>query len=353
MVTSSPSSCHNFCSSITLFLIALFSVFSENSGKDCHEFESPHMGANFKITVYHHDHSEAGTAADSAFAYVDAINQIFSTYVEDSELNLLSKSSGSDTFIKVSDELYDVLTIAHNVSEKTNGAFDITIGPLTNYWRNIRDGKYDELPDRQTLDSLIKPVGYKNIKFIKPHQKIKLKANNMQFDMGGIAKGYAAKRMAKIIEHYGISQYLVNAGGDIYAGSPPPGADYWQVAVPFYKSRDDINNQLVAIENNAITTSGELFQYVEINGERYSHIVNPETGLGLKEFKSATVIGNNPTIVDAYATALNVMTPKDGIALINAANDYEALIQAKSGKTIEHYKSEGFNNYFKDLGDKR
>ncbi len=308
-------------------------------------FESPHMGTLFRITIYSDDFERAREAADSSFQRVEVLNTIFSDYLPDSEVQLLSNTSGSDQYIPVSKELYDILSIAQEVSQLTGGAFDVTAGPFTHTWRDVIRQSRSDLPCQNEISVLSSSVGYELISFHETDQAIRLEAPDMQIDLGGIGKGYAATELWKVLQHFGMNQVLINAGGDILPGDPPPGRDNWILVLP---ENPEIDNQTpisIKLANKAITTSGDLYQFVEIDGVRYSHIVDPETGLGVTNQNSATVIGKDATLTDALATALTVLPHEDGIAIINQLDGFEARIHMLTEDGSQFMYSDGFNTF--------
>ena len=246
----------------------------------------------------------AEKAAEAAFVIVAQINTIASDYLPESELSKISgKSVGKP--IELSPRLYDLLDKSRGFAESTNGAFDPTLAPLTKLWRETRNIKH--LPSLEKLKAARASVGWYHFTLDSKTQSITLLRENMAFDLGGIAKGYAADLMIESLAAAGISQSMIAAGGDIRLGDPPPGRDGWHVAVQTFdlKRRDEI----LVLSNAAVSTSGDLHQSVEIDGVKYSHVLNPATGLGLTQRIAATVIADRATLSDPLATAACVMGP--------------------------------------------
>ncbi|TVQ73959.1 MAG: FAD:protein FMN transferase [Balneolaceae bacterium] len=310
-------------------------------------FESQQMGTLFRITLYSDDPQVARMAADSAFQRVAVLNSIFSDYIPDSELQMLSDMSGSDRHLPVSDELFDILKIAHEVSLQTGGSFDVTAGPFTHEWRAVIRGLRAVVPGQDEIETLSGSVGYEYISFQDSTRSIALKAPDMQLDLGGIGKGFAAMEIWKVMQHFNLFHVLINAGGDIMAGDPPPHRDFWVVTLPEYIGaggfgKNDSATVSLKLSKKAITTSGDFYQYAEINGKRFSHIVNPHTGLGITQPTYATVIGHDATLTDAYATALSILPPDEGIALINRIDGFEARILTLTQDELQILYSDGF-----------
>lgn len=291
-----------------------------------HTFQSRHMGTQINLILYADDDSLANRAANAAFERIEELNQIMSDYIPASELNRLSRKSGSGEWMQISEELFRVLEKSLWISEKTDGLFDVTIGPMTHEWRYIRRLPEPALPDAVTLDSLKASVNYRYIELDVDSESARLTTPNMQLDFGGIAKGYAAQEALKTVQSFGISSVLVDAGGDITLGNPPPGRDSWDVAVPKGRVDGEMAYTTVQFSGKILTTSGDMYQFALIDGQRYSHIVNPRTGLGSTDQIQATVISSTGMYADAFASALTLMEPEKGIRLIEKIEETEALI---------------------------
>jgi thiamine biosynthesis lipoprotein len=312
-----------------------------------HTFQSYHMGTQFNIVLYSdaNEDSLAKKAADDAFARIEELNQIMSDYEEDSELNRLSGTSGSGQAVKVSDDLFRVLKESIQMAELSNGLFDITIGPMSRFWRVVRMSPDPQLPADQELAEFEEQVGYEHIRLNEEDQTAELLKPNMQLDLGGIAKGYAAEEALKVLNSYGIDRALIDAGGDVTLGNPPPGRNGWDVAVPKKWEAGRTNFITLQTANRTVTTSGDLFQFVEIDGTRYSHILNPMTGLGATNQIQATVIAKQGMKADALSSILTLMTPEEGIDLINKMDQTEAILFVNEGESIREFYSDGAKQY--------
>lgn len=320
---------------------------------DRHTFQSFHMGSMFTIVVYAGERSLAEKASNAAFDRIEELNSIMSDYMEDSELNRLSRRSGSGEEVQVSEPLFEVMKEAKRVSEMTDGLFDVTIGPLTKYWREIRAMSEPALPEADTLKNLLDRVGYQYVKLDESRQTVELLKPGMRLDLGGIAKGYAAEEALNVLEQFGIRSALVDAGGDMAVGAPPPGSGYWEVALP--KGQVDGEKRYITLnlyETN-VTTSGDMYQYVEIDGQRYSHILNPRTGLGVTDPIQATVVAGRGVLADALASAVALMDPDFGIMFINNLEETEAIIFKNTiegrleSEALQEWKTAGFERYLK------
>ncbi len=192
--------------------------------------------------------------------------------------------------MKVSDDLYRVLEAAQQISAETDGAFDVTIGPVTHLWRQRK------LPDAETLSR----VGYRNLVLNPNHRTVFLKIAGMQLDLGGIAKGFAADEALAVLHARGVPIALVAVSGDLAIGDAPPGKEGWTIKL------EPADRQLI-LRNVAVSTSGDSEQSVVINGVRYSHIFDPRTGRGVVHHQAISVIAQRGLIADPLATAFNVV----------------------------------------------
>ncbi len=308
------------------------------------------MGTLFTLIFYAPDDSTAQSAAGLAFDRVEQLNTVLSDYDPDSNLNKISARSGSDKFIPVDSTLFTVLSKSQDVSEETNGAFDITVGPYVRLWREIRQMEEPELPDQQVLKDLSTRIGYQNIAVDSATTSIALKKENMQLDLGGIAKGYTTDEVLRILRHQNIHSALIDAGGDIRVGDPPPGKKGWIIQIPVHDKNGVSENVTLQLSNRAIATSGDLFQYVYVNGKRYSHIIDPQSGMGLTTQSMVTVIAPDGITADSYASALSVMDAKEGISLINQKCSVEGRIeyQHQTEEGIKINQSADFNRLILD-----
>lgn len=262
--------------------------------------ERPLMGTLFRIKTYTENSSLAEKAAAEAFAAAEAINAVASDYIADSELLSFSKLPAGKPH-PVSETLFPLLVQAHHYAEKSNGNFDPTLGTLTKLWRESRRRK--SLPDPETLAKALASSGFKKLQLDETERTLTFTVPGMRLDLGGIAKGQAADAMLAVFIKHGLSRTSITCGGDIRVGDPPPGKTHWTIAV---KTTGDPKPALELI-NSAVSTSGDLHQFIEIAGKRYSHIIDPHTGLGLTEARTATVTAPTAAESDALATAACVL----------------------------------------------
>ena len=273
------------------------------------------MGTLFQITIAG-DEETGRSAAAIAFARAKALDDKLSDYKADSELMKLCAKAGQGP-IPVSNDLFTVMSEAQRIAKLSDGAFDVTVGPVVRLWRLARRTR--ELPPADELKAALAKVGYEKVRLDADKKTIALAEPGMKLDLGGIAKGFAAEEMIKVLREAGCSRALVAAGGDIMAGDAPPGETGWAVVIAPLDTTDMPPTQYLA--NAAISTSGGAEQYVEIDGKRYAHIVDPKTGLGLTGQFTVTVRAKTGAAADALATAAAVMGAERGIKMIDGLTE--------------------------------
>ena len=306
-------------------------------------FAEPQLGTIVEITLYAPEDTVANDAAKAAFRRLKELDQIFSDYKTDSETMRLCDSAGSGRAVKVSPELFHVIRKSIEISEKSEGAFDVTVGPLVQLWRRAR--KLKILPNNDELAAAKELVGSKLVSLDEATQSVELKRQGMRLDFGGIAKGFIAQNVSQLLREKGHQQTLVAVAGDIVAGDAPPNTSGWKVGVAPLDRPNGAVSRLLLLKNCAISTSGDAFQFAEINGVRYSHIVNPHTGLGLTERSSVTVLAEDGTTADALATAICVLGPQKGLKLIEGRGGVDALIVQATDDGPRVIESKSFRSY--------
>ena len=286
---------------LSAIVVCLFSTTLAASER--FEFEEPHMGTQVRIILYAPTSEIAEKAAKEAFDSFRTLNASMSDYDSESELSLLHESRG---WTRVSDDLFAVLRAAKHYSALSDGAFDVTIGPMTRLWRRSR--RQQELPSERLVEQAKQRVGNHLWEIDEKTQSVRLLKAGMQFDLGAIAKGYAVDKAFEIIQKHGVTSLLVDAGGDFRLGAAPPCTQGWRI---------EKNNEIVLLKDTAMATSGGLFQFVVIDGVRYAHIVDPKTGLGMTGLQTVSVTAPTAMEADALATAVILLGKEKGQALID------------------------------------
>jgi thiamine biosynthesis lipoprotein len=309
-----------------------------------YEFTQAQMGLPFRIVLHAPDKQSAEAAATAAFARIQRLNDVLSDYDTDSELSRLSHTAGSGHAVEVSDDLWRVLKRAQELAERSGGAFDVTVGPCVSLWRKARREK--KLPDPVRLAEARKAVGYTHLKLDAWRHTAKLLVPGMKLDLGAIAKGYAADEALAVLRERGLTRALVAGGGDMAVGDPPPGRNGWRIEVAPLDAPGAPRAAFVSIANAGLATSGDAFQRLDIDGVRYSHIVDPRTGVGLTDHSLVTVIARDGMTADALATAVSVLGPQAGMKLVEETRGAAAHLVRKPGERVESFESRQFRQFY-------
>lgn len=328
------------------FLIVVHAVLpqEEKSGKSAmhrYEYTEPHMGTVCRLQLYASNHNTADRAAKAGFTRIQALNTILSDYQSDSELMKLCQSAGQGSQ-PVSPELFTILQASYTWGERSQGAFDVSIGPLIQLWRRARRTR--ELPSATAIRDAQALVGYRDILLNAPTRSVTLPKPKMRLDLGGIAKGYVADEVQRVLHTHGITSACVAMGGDVCVSLRPPGTEGWVISIaPLDKHGTEPVARLL-LENQAVSTAGDMEQFVEIQGIRYSHIVDPKTGLGLVGRMSCTVVAPRGIDSDAADTAICIMGHEKGFAMIENQPGMAAIYFCKDGEQVKQFTSSVWKN---------
>jgi thiamine biosynthesis lipoprotein len=291
----------------------------------------PHMGVEFEVVLYADEADRATKAMGAAMSRIAQLDKALSDYDLESELSKLSATSATQSsatspefpVVRLSDDLWNVLSFSQNISRQTAGAFDVTVGPLTKLWRRAR--RWKELPQAEQLAVARGSVGYQFVRLNEEAKTAQLLKSNMRLDLGGIAKGYAAEEAVKTVKASGIDRVLVRASGDIFAGNPPPDERGWRVGIAPLNP-DDPPQRFIELANMAISTSGDARQHLIVDGRRYSHILDPRTGAPVSGRSSVTVIAPAGMLADSFDTAISVLGPQQGLTTVKNQQGVELLM---------------------------
>ena len=287
------------------------------------EYREPHMGTQCRIVLYTVDEQSASSAARAAFSRIARLDAILSDYREDSELMQICGKSGCDPVV-AGQELFTVLDRAQQLSRSTDGAFDVTVDPVVRLWRQAR--RQHRLPEASRLAEARSLVGYRNLVLDQDHRTVRLLRRGMRLDLGGIAKGYAADEAMSELKKCGVTSALVAMGGDIVVSAPPPDQEGWIIGVAAPGGVQPSLIESLVLHDAAVSTSGDSEQFVEIDGTRFSHIVDPRTGMAVVGRSNVTVTARQGIASDSLATAVSVLGPDAGLRLIESIPDAAALI---------------------------
>lgn len=306
-----------------------------------YEFAETHMGSEFKIVLYCADGDAARRASRAAYERIAALDRSFSDYQPDSELMRLCDQAGGPP-VPVSADLFDILLRSQAIYEKSNGAFDVTIGPVVRLWRRARRDR--KLPSFENLQRARSLVSSKLMHLDQAARTVQLEKKGMKIDLGGIAKGYASQEAIKVLKSQGVHRALVAGAGDIVVGDAPPDKHGWSIAVAPLDSAKEKPEVYLSLSNVAISTAGDAERFVEIGGKRYSHIVDPQTGLGVVDRCSVTVVAPDGALADALDTTTYLLGPERGLPLIESTKGAAAYIVRATPEGRRIYQSARFRN---------
>ncbi|MBC7922810.1 MAG: FAD:protein FMN transferase [Ferruginibacter sp.] len=298
-----------------------------------YEFDHRQMGTLFRIVLYAADSGRAGQAAAAAFRRVDELNGILSDYQADSELNRLSATAGTGRVVPVSRDLWRVLDVSERAARQTGGAFDATVGPLVSLWR--RAVRQQALPAAEALAKARQVVGYQYLQMNRQRQTVELRQPGMRLDVGGLGKGFAGGEALAVLRRTGIRSALVDGGGKIVAGAAPPGKRGWQVEVRLGTG----NTVSLALAHASVSTSGDLYQHLELDGKRYSHVLDPRTGLGLTDQSRVAVVAPDGITADWLSTAVSVLGPEEGLRLVEKTPGAAVVFVRMAGEKTVRWES--------------
>ena len=278
-----------------------------------YEYRQTRMGMAVRVVLYAPSDSAARRAGHAAFRKMAALEAILSSYRDSSELNRLSRRSGTGP-VPVSEPLFSVLRHAQRLARQSDGAFDATAGPFLTLWAEAR--RSGTLPDSSARRRAAARVGWRQVALNERRRTVHLRADRMQLNVGGIAKGFILDRALDTLAAEGISRAMIEAGGDLVMSGPPPGTEGWNVRLP--GAGPNGTPRTVRLHHAAVATSGATEQFVEIDGTRYSHVVDPRTGLGLTHRLLVTVVADRGVLADGLATTVGVLGAEAGRAFLDA-----------------------------------
>jgi len=281
------------------------------------------MGNRFEISVVTDDKKWADECIQDAIEEIRRIERLLTTFDESSQTNLVNKNAGLVP-VKVDKEVFDLIQRSKRISEITQGAFDISYGSIDRRLWNF-DPTMTSLPDRQAAKKLVRLINYRNIILDEKKSTVFLKEQGMRIGFGGIGKGYAAEMAKILLQRKGIESGIVNAAGDLTAWGYQPDGSPWTIGVADPNASRHAFSYL-QITNTSVATSGNYEKYVMINGKKYSHTIDPKTGLPVTGIKSVTIICPNAEIADAMATPVMIMGIRVGLDLINQVKGIECII---------------------------
>ncbi|MBW1835414.1 MAG: FAD:protein FMN transferase [Deltaproteobacteria bacterium] len=305
------------------------------------------MGTTYHVTVITPLFKNPAYLKKKITQRLDDINQSMSTYIKNSEISKFNHNTDTSQKHFVSPDLFYVMSIARDLYQLTYGAWDGTVKPLIDLWGFGTSDRKQKIPDKKKITEMLQTIGFNQV-IISTDGYLLKKAPSITIDLASIAKGYAVDQVSALIRSNGISDFIVEIGGEVYASGIKKNGKPWRVGInaPRQDAAFDLVYQAVALRDSAMATSGDYRNFFEINGIRYSHILDPRTGYPVKNgVVSVSILSSSCTFADGLATAIMVLGPKAGIELVERLNDTECLIitQNKDGSFTDAY-SKGFNH---------
>jgi len=280
------------------------------------------MGSRFDITVTAENPSKGDEYIDLAVGEISRIERLISSWDPNSQTSQINKNAGLAP-VQVDQELFDLITRSLKISKLTQGAFDISYASMDRIWKF--DGSVMEMPSPEAIKASVSKVGYENIVLDPDKKTVFLKKRGMKIGFGAIGKGYAADRAKQLLIKHGVGAGIINASGDLNAWGTQPNGKDWMVAIVNPLNKSKVFSWL-PVKNQAVVTSGNYEKYINLNGERYTHIIDPRTGYPSKGILSATIFTQNAELADALATSIFVMGVDTGLDFINQLNGVECII---------------------------
>lgn len=281
------------------------------------------MGNKFEISVVANNAHWAKECIDAAVVEIQRIEKLLTTFSSESETSLINENAGVAP-VEVSRETYHLIERSIRISGLTQGAFDITYGSVDKRLWNF-DTNMKSLPDKQTARKMVRLINYRNIILDNENSTVFLKERGMRIGFGGIGKGYAAERAKYVMKEMGADSGIVNASGDLAVWGFQPNGKPWTIGIVNPNMAGQVFSHL-NITNMAIATSGNYEKYIMVGGKKYSHTIDPRTGLPVTGIKSVTIIAPNAEMSDAMATPVMIMGIRAGMDMINQIKNMEAIL---------------------------
>jgi len=330
---------------LLISIIYLF-ISCNKSGLIIYKINGFTMGTTYSIKISNYNLSfkpDLKSLKISVDDELKRINEIFSTYIPDSDISKFNSYKKTDWF-KTSEELINLVDIALNISKQSDGYYDITVGPLVNLWGFGPKNPMREVPKKSVINDLLKIVGYKRIKVNKKLNQIRKEIPDIYIDLSSIAKGYGVDKISDLLLKKGFKNFLVEIGGEVKTNGVKSERDDWLVGIASPNNGFSIN-KVIKLKNMSMATSGDYRNYFEKNGIRYSHTINPKTGYPIRhKLASVSVVNKSCTLADAYATAIDVMGEEKGMKFANKNKLAVYMILRKNKGFIVTY-SECFEEY--------
>ncbi len=308
-------------------LAAMIAVLASATSAETVKDVRKKMGSRFEITAVHADLETAGRAIDRAYAEIDRIEALISSWRPSSVTSEVNRQAGRRP-VKVPEELFNLVRRSLKLSELTGGAFDLTFAGLGGLW----DFKAEtpNLPEADAIRAALNHVGYQKVVLDAAERTIFIEDPKARIGFGAIGKGYAANRAVFVLKENGIKSGVVSAGGDLVAYGRREDGGLWDVGIAHPQYRDQVFARL-PLSEQAVVTSGDYESFITIDGKRYAHILDPRTGYPVEHLRSVTIVCPDAELADGLATAVFVLGPQEGLKLLNALRGIEGFLVDASG----------------------
>ncbi|MTI40711.1 FAD:protein FMN transferase [Fulvivirga lutimaris] len=280
------------------------------------------MGSRFELTAIDEDINLANQGIEAAIEEITRIEKLISSWDPNSQTSLVNKMAGVEA-VKVDKELFELIKRSKKISALTNGAFDISYASMDKIWKF--DGSVTKLPTEEEIKASVSKINYHDIILDEENQTVFLKNNGMKIGFGAIGKGYAANKGRKIMLELGIKSGIVNAGGDLITWGKEANGNDWSIGIADPKNKTHVL-AWITVGQMAVVTSGNYEKFIDIDGQRYSHIIDPITGYPVRGLKSVTIICPDAELADALATSTFILGKEKGLSLINQLKGVEVLL---------------------------
>lgn len=295
------------------------------------ERASAAMGSDLRLTVYTADEPVAGRAFDQLFLEFQRLDALMSVWRPGSDVLRINAAAGKRA-VAVSPDVRDALRTARQISEWTGGKFDVTFGALSDIWKFDQD-QDNTIPDRAAIRARLPLIDYRQIEIDDAAGTVFLRRKGMRVHLGGIGKGYAVDRAVAILRQAGLHDFLIQAGGDLYAGGLKAGRP-WRLGINDPRGPAGRSFATLDLSDGTFSTSGDYSRSFVKDGVRYHHILDPATGQPARGCRSVTIVSNSPLLADGLSTGVFILGPKEGMALIERLPDVEGVIVTSTNEVL-------------------
>lgn len=293
------------------------------------------MGSVFQITVVDQDTLVTEDKIHKAVEEIERIENLISEWRPQTQISQVNRNAGI-TPVRVDREVFELTKRALWFSDITNGAFDISIVAMDNIWKF--DGSMKRLPSKRKLKKSVAKVNYKHVVLDSINTTIYLKRHGMKIGFGATGKGYAADKARELLQSLGVKGGLINAAGDISAWGKQLDGEPWRIGVKNPLETGEIITVFEFASEKSITTSGNYEKFVELDGKRYSHIINPKTGMSSSEIISVTIMGDNAEFCNGFSTSIMVLGVNESLALLKNFPNLQYVIVTNEGRILKNFE---------------